>query len=1268
MASSNERSKKPYLKIDPDKNPDEKPNKNIENGLEERKDKKKEYKPRESTQVQLDSLANLFWNNHPYQPDAKKQHEFEIRFGTRNIKPLTKIDYDNVVRKLKSLGFYSLNVNGEYMLRINNEFLDSVTGNFKKSQIRTEIKGFNGIQDYCKHNDITKIVDSYNYEIMFQKKMPYFNGDKKAFPVNVDDFNFRASYQIEEEIPKSSGQIKYMLSSWAKTKKYFRYFNRVTFIHDELPIKVDLSIVKSSRFNYETKQEEMTYTTDEAGLFSNPEIYEIELEVDNSKIGPGSSTNTVEKLLVSIRKAIKYVLMGLQGTNYIISYPEQREVLNDYMKLIMGDEYDPVKNSRVFSNNFIGPSSYTLQMANIAPISEKTTIPNIRNNYTVTDKADGQRFMMYISGTGKIYLINNSMQVLFSGAITQNKDIFHSLVDGENILHDKHGNFINLYAAFDIYFINKRDIRSLGFVPRKADDAPNNFRLTILKNLIRSIQIESVIPGNNERSPLRVECKKFYPVNPADDIFSACASVLQREEDGLLEYNTDGLIFTPASMGVGADRIGKIGSLNRTITWEYSFKWKPAEYNTIDFLVKTIKNGSGTDVVTPLFQNGIDTTAITQLDEYKSIVLCVGFNLADHGFINPCQDVLDDKLPEYKNIDNEKDYKPAEFVPTNPTKQGAGVCNIMLRKDDSGIKQMFTEEGEVFQDGNIVEFRYDIDRQNNWNWIPLRFRADKTARYKQGLPEYGNAYHVANSNWHSINNPITREMIATGNNIPDILEDEDVYYNNAGSNSKMTRGLRDFHNLFVKKLLITSVSRRGDTLIDYACGKAGDFPKWIEANLSFVFGIDVSKDNLENRINGACARFLTYRKDFKNVPYALFVNGNSAANVRSGSAMLNDKAIQITKAVFGEGKKDGVDEKLGKAVMRQFGKGENGFNISSCQFALHYFFESQSTFQNYMRNVSECTKVGGYFIGSCYDGKIIFEALKKKMPGESIEIHEEDKKIWEIRKEYDVDHFDDDMSSIGYKISVYQESINKMFPEFLVNFDYLERVMENYGFKLITREEAKNMGLPEGSGMFSELYNLMLEETKRKKYKQSPYKSALDMKAYEKRISFLNRYFVYKKIRDVNAEKIALEYLDESMEEAKLEEKESAIGVEVGKKEVKATKPKVRKLTNKLILTAATEAVDIDQPKEEIVVEKSAEKVSKPKKPRKVKLIIQGDNEAVKEPIKEGEKEQEKAEQEQEQEQGEQEQGEQEQREQEKVEESIKKAPKYIKSDARKRY
>ena len=82
-------------------------------------------------------------------------------------------------------------------------------------------------------------------------------------------------------------------------------------------------------------------------------------------------------------------------------------------------------------------------------------------------------------------------------------------------------------------------------------------------------------------------------------------------------------------------------------------------------------------------------------------------------------------------------------------------------------------------------------------------------------------------------------MISTGEGIPDELGDDDVYYNKV-SGASQTKGLRDFHNLFVKKLLVTGVAKRGDTLIDLAVGKGGDISKWIAAKLKFVFGIDIA--------------------------------------------------------------------------------------------------------------------------------------------------------------------------------------------------------------------------------------------------------------------------------------------------------------------------------------------------------------------------------------------------------------------------------------------
>jgi hypothetical protein len=259
--------------------------------------------------------------------------------------------------------------------------------------------------------------------------------------------------------------------------------------------------------------------------------------------------------------------------------------------------------------------------------------------------------------------------------------------------------------------------------------------------------------------------------------------------------------------------------------------------------------------------------------------------------------------------------------------------------------------------------------------------------------------------------------------------------------------------------------------------------------------------------------------------------------------------------------------------------------------------------------------------------------------GESIELYESGKKIWEIRKDYDETTFDDDASSLGYKINVFQETINKMFTEFLVNFDYLERVMENYGFTLITRDEAKSHGLPEGSGLFSELYNVMQDEIKRSPMKREDYGSAVTMNPNEKKISFLNRYFVFKKISHVNAEKVALELIDETGTERRVSRTSPTLiptQTQVSStKTTKSVKPakklehkKARPLNKKITLLAATEAIDsptpmpleqeepqaqAQQPQVEenpIVVGPAVEKEKNPRKPRtkKTTLAIEPDD------------------------------------------------------------
>jgi Tfp pilus assembly protein PilX len=190
--------------------------------------------------------------------------------------------------------------------------------------------------------------------------------------------------------------------------------------------------------------------------------------------------------------------------------------------------------------------------------------------------------------------------------------------------------------------------------------------------------------------------------------------------------------------------------------------------------------------------------------------------------------------------------------------------------------------------------------------------------------------------------------------------------------------------------------------------------------------------------------------------------------------------------------------------------------------------------------------VDGFFIGTCFDGVSVFEKLKYV---EHHSIMVDDTMIFDVQKKYSQTGFVGDETSVGYAINVYQESINKYAIEYLVHFHYLVRLMENYGFKLLTNTEANHHGFPSGSGLFSELFHQMKKEG-----------TAMEMSEKEKEISFLNRYFIFRKIHDVNAEKVYRSI-------TKTIDKE---GIQEAVKEVLKTTPVyVKRLKHKVVLQSS---------------------------------------------------------------------------------------------------
>jgi hypothetical protein len=126
-------------------------------------------------------------------------------------------------------------------------------------------------------------------------------------------------------------------------------------------------------------------------------------------------------------------------------------------------------------------------------------------------------------------------------------------------------------------------------------------------------------------------------------------------------------------------------------------------------------------------------------------------------------------------------------------------------------------------------------------------------------------------------------------------------------------------------------------------------------------------------------------------------------------------------------------------------------------------------------------------------------------------------------------------------------------------------MLSNYGFVLIKKEEAEPMGLSNGTGMFSELFTEMESEIEQNPHKAADYRRAATMTEDEKWISFMNRYFVFKKTNNVDAERIYKQFVSKKMlGDLAKQADEVQDALELANKAAKETKkPKIRKLSTK---------------------------------------------------------------------------------------------------------
>ncbi|CAK1602912.1 unnamed protein product [Parnassius mnemosyne] len=244
--------------------------------------------------------------------------------------------------------------------------------------------------------------------------------------------------------------------------------------------------------------------------------------------------------------------------------------------------------------------------------------------------------------------------------------------------------------------------------------------------------------------------------------------------------------------------------------------------------------------------------------------------------------------------------------------------------------------------------------------------------------------------------------------------------------------LRNFNN-WVKSVLIQEFIDKirqknyGKQIkvLDICCGKGGDLSKWQKARVDHVVFADIA----EISVKQCEARYEDLKRRCGRLFSAEFI------------------AVDCTKGTLRDKYRDP----------------SISFDIVSCQFGLHYSFESLGQARRMLTNISECLAPGGYFLGTIPNAYEIVSRAKKSCDGTF------GNRIYQIKLLFDPK---DGYPLFGAKYDFHLEGVVDC-PEFLVNFNLFVKLAAEYGLELIYKG-----GFSDFYKEYSESYKQLLHRIK----------------------------------------------------------------------------------------------------------------------------------------------------------------------------------------------
>lgn len=982
-------------------------------------------------------------------PDAKWVFSFQYKG-----RPWSETEIEMIWRELRSMNMKET---------IEEEELIAYT---EEEALMLSIQGIRNITRYCHTDDPISVSHRW---------VQYEDFIKDPIPEEVSSTLDIACALRQESVLEL--QDEPML--WLGQPKLFRI--RKQFIYE------------NDRFRYiiqfERKSDEVHHRMIDSKVTTQPFDYSFRVETKPTML-------TVQDPL-SMMDGIAMALQVIQNDAYLLSATQTTDIIDGYNRIV-NTVRDVPRNRHGSEDNqsslLLTPKPVTLERMHLLEPSKNYGVTSILRGYAVTEKADGERVLFYVHTDGFAYIINNTWDIRATGLHATSSKMHSTIIDGEYIVaskrKDKSSN--DLFVAFDIYFMNGENLMKLPLV-----HPTNSNRMKHLTEVFNEDLWEALDTCHLE---IRV---KDHIAAEGNDMFDACRDILSGVRD--LPYDIDGLVFTPVDLPVFGYYPGRFVKLNDNVRWNRVFKWKPSEQNTIDFLVE-VDGKTKRDPITK--------------EVYGTAKLFTGYNATQWEPISVDRGLrirYDKKYREERRKLYGETYRAKAFVPITQYEKGVEEAHIKMTQ-----RKMLTTEGEVIQNHSIVEFAYNNDPELpvSRRWVPLRVREDKTRIFQKTgkLSKTANDLSVAMSIWRTIHLPVTTSMItgvtkACLADAPEDIEEkllgvDDTYYAREIPRQHMLSvHMLNFHNHGIKRMLY-NVSPRREALLELACGMAGDLPRWRDGKYHSVLGVDLARDNITHPKEGSYARaekqYYVIRENEHSVdrvevhPKFVFVIGNCAKPLHDGSAAdgLDEESKKVLRFVY---QPSAVPP--APYYRRIAGLAANGFDVVSCQFAIHYFFENRDTLNGFLANVSNNLRPGGIFIATFMDGDKV-HAMLEDAPNGIVEGKKGDVTVWALIKKYHA-YLMDGEEPFKKTVRVFLENTNQLISEFLVHMPLLTQ----YAL-------AHNLVLDD-TGMFSDTFAKLVKDMPKNPNQYSSLQRAiaeLQKDHVQTQFSFLNRWVVFKKV------------------------------------------------------------------------------------------------------------------------------------------------------------